>query len=394
MKSIQGSPNSGRVANLVLKLAVVMTLGLFATPGARADDETMSLMSPSAPNLGWSFDNGQEFKGATGSLAIDPTQKRETTDSLKLTGDFTNGGSYVSANRSIPNVDIKELTIWMQSPGEGQFTLRLVDGSGECHQLKVMVPLGSSWSKVVVPVERFFEGKSGKEPQSVANVTHYETWGGPNDGKWHPPARGISILLGPNNLEKVTSLELNDVSVTVKPPTPPAPPAGKSVNNTALDDSVDTWLFSNGPEFPGAKGTFTTDMDDSVSGKVFKLAGDFSGGGKYVGVTKDLKSLMGDTGDIRFKIKSSNENSIGLQLIDSSGQVHQIASFPIAADGQWHDVLINPLDTNGGEHWGGTNDGQWHGPCGSFSIHISSSGDAADKQPVIYLNSIQADLFQ
>jgi hypothetical protein len=103
---------------------------------------------------------------------------------------------------------------------------------------------------------------------------------------------------------------------------------------------------------------------------------------------------MGDTGDIRLKIKSSNESSIGLQLVDSTGQVHQTASFPIVADGQWHTVLINPLTTNGGEHWSGANDGQWHGPCGSISIHIAPTGDAADKQPVIYLTNIQADLFQ
>ena len=72
--------------------------------------ETVPLISATDPSAGWTFNNGQEFPGATGSLATDAEAKREGRASLKLVGDFTKGGTYVDAGRKIDGVDVRELS--------------------------------------------------------------------------------------------------------------------------------------------------------------------------------------------------------------------------------------------------------------------------------------------
>jgi len=181
-------------------------------------------MTPGSQNLGWSFDNGQEFKGATGSLALDPDHKREDHDALKLTGDFTAGGAYVRANCPIPSVEIDKLTIWFRSPSMGQVTLRLVDETGQCHQLKVNISIGSSWDRLVLPVADYFAGKEPGARQDVTIVNGYESWGGANDQKWHGVCKSLDVIIGPTSIEKVVSIWIADASVTVKAPPPPATP--------------------------------------------------------------------------------------------------------------------------------------------------------------------------
>ena len=56
---------------------------------------------------------------------------------------------------------------------------------------------------------------------------------------------------------------------------------------------------------------------------------------------------------------------MSLRLIDSTGQCHQHGGVPIVADGKWHDLVLKPEEIAGGEHWGGANDGKWHGPAPS-----------------------------
>ena len=156
---------------------VAVVAGLLA-PHAFADDpQEIQLMTAGSQNLGWNFDNGQEFPGATGTLALDPDHKREDHDALKLTGDFTGGGQYVQATVPVPGVVIDKLTIWYRSPSSGMMTLRLLDETGQCHQFKVNVTLGSSWEKLVFPVSDYFEGKEPGKRQNVTIVNQYEQWG-------------------------------------------------------------------------------------------------------------------------------------------------------------------------------------------------------------------------
>src|SRR5205807_1463381 len=46
----------------------------------------------------------------------------------------------------------------------------------------------------------------------------------------------------------------------------------------------------------------------------------------------------------------------------------------------------------GGEHWGGANDGKWHGPAKQFVISLSDKSDEKNKQPTVYLADIRAEV--
>ena len=173
--------------------------------------ETVPLISAGDPGADWAFNNGQEFPGATGSLAVDAEATREGHASLKLAGDFTKGGTYVDAGRKIDGVDIRELSMWVRSPDLERFTLRINDASGQTHQIDLRLERGSEWQRVVLPLERFF-AKRG-EADAVTNIAKYESWGGAKDGAWHGPATAIYVLIGKTAEAKKVDLWLNDVSI-------------------------------------------------------------------------------------------------------------------------------------------------------------------------------------
>lgn len=122
---------------------------------------------------------GQEYPGAQGSANLDTEQRRSGTGSLRLAGNFTKGGAYVGVNKKLADLDLGALSIWVRSEGVRRLTLRLIDSSGQCHQIN-RVPLAdtSAWQEVALDIgPRIGE----------------EHWGGANDGKWHAPATLISI---------------------------------------------------------------------------------------------------------------------------------------------------------------------------------------------------------
>src|SRR3954462_6002168 len=76
------------------------------------------------------------------------------------------------------------------------------------------------------------------------------------------------------------------------------------------------WTFSNGQEFPGATGALSVDPAAQRAGHPsLKLAGDFSKGGRYVGVGRKI-----DTVDIRalsFWLRSADTSRFTLRLNDA-----------------------------------------------------------------------------
>ena len=189
---------------------VALTLGLAAA--AAPADEAASLFAPGAPVYGWTFDNGQEFPGATGKLSVDAEAKHNGKASLRLDGDFTKGGNYVQAATSaLPDDDIRAIALSLRYPGHEQLTLRVIDQSGQCHQLVLKVQPGDDWQQVIFPLREFF-AKRGT-PDAVTSVLKYEFWGGPSDGKWHGPCKSLVVLIGPSGDKKVCTLWLGDVAV-------------------------------------------------------------------------------------------------------------------------------------------------------------------------------------
>jgi hypothetical protein len=359
-----------------------------------AGSPAASLMSGGGPALGWRFDNGQEFPGATGSLAVDPAAKREGKPSLKLSGDFTHGGNYVQAGYELAG-DVRILKLWLRYPGADRLTFRIVDAGGQCHQISQKLERSPDWQQVVFPLAEFFARKG--TPDAVASVAKYENWGGANDARWHGPAKGLYILLGPGADQKLVALWLNDV--TILSPVAAAAGAARAADVVAavpvdlLVEGEPDATFDNGQEFPGAKGSLTVVKDLPEKGQAcLKLAGDFSGGGGYVQVIKDLKSLeINDLAGVRLRVKSDNVGSIGFRAGDATGQCHQ-SHADIRPDGQWHDVVLKTSQIAGGEHWGGANDGKWHGSPAYIAIILGNNPQ--QKLPVLYIAGAGIDALQ
>ena len=154
-----------------------------------------------------------------------------------------------------------------------------------------------------------------------------------------------------------------------------------------LDDfegNPEGWTFIDGREFPGAKGSLALDTAAAHGGKrSYRLQADFSGGGAYVGTWRDLASLKGrDFGELRVWVKAANVTRIGVRISDSTDQCHQKnGGVPLAAATDWQEVVLKVSDLVGGEHWGGANDGKWHGPAKGFGLNIGKDSFAAGTPP-------------
>ena len=197
-----------------LALAAAVLAAVLVESSAFAQ-EPVALISSKDPLSAWKFNNGAEFPGATGELVVDAEAKRAGKPSLKLVGDFTKGGGYVEAGRKIEGIDIRELSMWVRSPGADRLTLRINDASGQTHQINLVLKQADDWQKIVLPLEAFFARRG--EADAVTGIAKYESWGGAKDGAWHGPATAIYLLLGNPRDGKVHTLWLSDIAILPKP---------------------------------------------------------------------------------------------------------------------------------------------------------------------------------
>jgi hypothetical protein len=131
-----------------------------------------------------------------------------------------------------------------------------------------------------------------------------------------------------------------------------------------------TWGFVGGWEFPGAKGGLEIDGSTAKAGKrSIRLTGDFTTGGAYVGTWRGWAPPAGwDVREIRLWARTDAHQDMGLRLADASDQCHQ--SRVELKPGEWQEVVLKISERVGGEHWGGANDGRWHGPLKGFGLNI------------------------
>ena len=213
--------------------------------------EVVQLINPKDPAAGWTFNNGAEFPGATGSLVADPEVKRDGRTSLKLVGDFTRGGGYVDAGRKFDGVDIRELSFWVRNLQSDRFSLRINDASGQTHQIVITAQPRNEWQQLVLPLEKFFAHRG--EADAVTSIAKYESWGGAQDGRWHGPATAIYLLVPNPRDNKAHTLWFNDIVVV---PRPTEVPGAEIKVSVALDEILEgshDWRFTRGEEFPGAR---------------------------------------------------------------------------------------------------------------------------------------------
>lgn len=327
-------------------------------------EQPMQLIDAQQKQGGWTFDNGKEFPGAVGRLEL----KQDDEPTLVLHGDFSNGGMYVQAAKRLPDVPIDTVTFEINVPrGVEKLTTRLIDGTGQCHQLNIRLGDKGGWQQFTFPVARYFASLEAGAPMDI--VTGYEKWSGANDGRWHQPGKLLVFLAGREAL-KDGSISIRNVKLL---PTPPKIEIAKSIRLDDLgEQGTGDWQYNNGNEFPGAKGSLTTIKGPAEGQCALRLNADFSAGGRYVGVRNSLAQLdIKQTNAIELKTRSEEVKEFSLRLVDSSNQTHQRHGIAMNPDGNWHAMTIDPTKIAGGEHWGGANDGKWHGAVKLIEVMLN-----------------------
>jgi hypothetical protein len=169
-------------------------------------------------------------------------------------------------------------------------------------------------------------------------------------------ARRLSVGVAPIYLAGVAA----DVAIA---------PVPKPVTVVRLDD-----LTEGETDWTAGDATIQVIKDDPAPGATsLKYTADFTKGWHWNALTKSMADLdVAEVTAIRFKMKTDAATAMDVLLVDGSGQSHIIHRVPIAPDGQWHEVVFDPRKFSGTEHWGGANDGKWHGPPTSFVILLST----------------------
>ncbi|MBI1375247.1 MAG: hypothetical protein GC159_21220 [Phycisphaera sp.] len=376
-----------------LPLCAAAMLGLLyaaaITPRAHAADP-IDLIDAKKPRGGWKLNLGQEFPGAKGSLdlAAEPFEGRPV---LKLDSDFTGGGAYIDAGVDLPRTPLDTITFHLKAPaGVDGLPIRLVDGTGQAHQLKVRIQPTGEWQRVVLPVRAFFDTMG--TPDAINLTTQYQNWGGANDGRWHQPGRLMTILATRDMGKEPKALLIRDVQLQPYDVRTSVVRASLPINELLAHRRTD-WQLNLGVEYAGAKGDLTLLPDQPQPGtNAMHLWGDFTGGGRYVGIKKafDLPNTALDA--IRLKLRSTDADTITVRLVDGSGQTHQQRNVKITADGQWHEVTFEPRNIAGGEHWGGANNGRWHDPVRHIEFMVTDYSDKSDKKAELDFADMSLDV--
>lgn len=144
-----------------------------------------------------------------------------------------------------------------------------------------------------------------------------------------------------------------------------------------FEDDSENWSFTPGPEFPGAQGSFDRDGSDAAEGESSGLlTGDFADGGNYVAIRRNLDL---DAQELGLWARSDDLDQVGLRMVDSTGQTHQ-QRLPLADGGGWQELTV--ADFAGGTnyaHFGGANDGVWHGPASQIVLMLPRTALLPDR---------------
>ena len=350
--------------------------------------ETISLIDQNKDQGGWQFDNGREFPGATGELVVGK-EKFQDEPVLRLKGNFTKGGNYVQAAVDLPDQPIKQISFWINVPaGADSVPIRLIDGTQQCHQLRLKLNDKGGWQKVTIPVEEYFD-KMGT-PDALDLTTQYQYWSGAKDARWHQPAKLFVVICG-KGLGLEPEIKLSNVTFT------PASPKVEIFHTARLDDLVPhgktAWSYNPGSEFKGAQGSLeVVKAKGAPDGSTLKLSGDFTKGGAYVGMRKEftfrqVKQLKA----VRMMVRSKTTQQFSMRWVDGGKQTHQRKGIKINSDGEWQELTFLPDQFVGAEHWGGANDGVWRGGLKLIEIMLNTRSNP-QKVSGLEIANIRADL--
>ena len=187
----------GPITSRVCTGVAVLIASLCIAHPASADEHLIDDFESAQSLASWSFSNGPEFPGATGSLTTGPGHSGQ---GAHLAYDFSAGGAYVSATLALdPAISAAAVSLWVKSEPGIRVTIRVTDETGQTLQFAAKRPLyawnANDWYRLVIPIG--------------ASSNH---WGGADDGVLHGSVRALGVLAAdPVESGVAGSIDFDDV---------------------------------------------------------------------------------------------------------------------------------------------------------------------------------------
>jgi hypothetical protein len=149
------------------------------------------------------------------------------------------------------------------------------------------------------------------------------------------------------------------------------------------------------PQAGAVSGSYQrVDSGDTSGGMSGEVTVDLSGigdavPGGYVELARNLPSL--DLTGLTFSVRSSQLTSIAIRFTDSTGQAFQHYRDLVPAEPGWQTFTVDDPAVGATLHFGGDNDGVWHGPASKVAFLVDSGQLVDNTQPASYLlDAVQA----
>ena len=175
--------------------------------------------------------------------------------------------------------------------------------------------------------------------------------------------------------------------------------ASGSIVVGSMNHGDETWSYSNGDEYPGAVGSMEKDRSAAKEGSTsLKILADFSKGGGYVAASDKFSGSIASALSkvdfklikmLRFWVRSSECQTIGVRFSDATGQAHmQRLSF--VPNGEWQRIEINKFTSGPAyQRWGGANDGAFHWPPTGINFVIEKGTLGAHTKGIVWINWVE-----
>jgi len=228
---------------------------------------------------------------------------------MKLEGDFTGGGAYVSANRGLEEfgmIDVSAIKLRYRAENLSRIAVRLGDGTGQTHQ-KGHIPVISDgeWHELVI------------EPSKIAGGEH---WGGANDGKWHAAPKYFSLVIGkPSGDARSVALWFADVRAEAVMPGHTGAPAWTENFESAGDQAKD-WIME-GTASLRSEEAFKGDTCLALEKSDATLRDPVSATGPSFPVTPGPWQIAFATRTDLTSMDNSYRGALEIEFLDGSGRV-------------------------------------------------------------------------
>ncbi len=310
---------------------ITLATGLLVSAFASAAEPNTEGSANAASVKQWSFWNGREFPGATGSIAWDGTQGHDGPGCLAVKYSFVGGGNYVQATSAVPaGVNAQVARLWLKKPAGHKITFRVVDSNGRTFQ-KGVAYQNPDWQQIEV------------------DLTNWESsWGGAEDGKLRLPLKNFAVLVENSDPAKEGVLLIDDLEFAAA-----TRDQSQEVTYRPVDWEDQSRESRIRPHYWSVGGG----AGNSLNGSEWRYQ--FNGGSRPE-IRTDF-SLFGEPASLRLVVDSDGsghgvEVQLGSHFQGFSKEIGKLTN-------RGEQVIETPLGKlDGWKHGGGANDGQVRQP--------------------------------